>query len=168
MTIFLIGMMGVGKSTVGKRLSNKLGIAFVDLDLQIEEMEKKTITDIFNQDGEAYFRMIESVALKKNIQKNAVVSCGGGIVLKKENHHILKSGMTIYLKANIHQLEKRISNSNHRPLLANKKLSEELKNILNKREDKYLELSTMAIDTNNNTSSEVTNQIYEYITHEKN
>ena len=87
MKIFLIGMMGSGKTSVGELLSKSLNLKFVDIDQVIQKEEGETINGIFKKNGEAYFREIESITLKK-IKDYAIVSCGGGIIKKEATIHI--------------------------------------------------------------------------------
>ena len=92
MRVILIGFMGVGKTSVGKKLAKKLNFDFIDTDYEIEILANKTIPDIFEQDGEKHFRKLESIILKKFIKKeDVVISTGGGIITTKENYNILKS-----------------------------------------------------------------------------
>ena len=86
MRVILIGFMGVGKTSVGKRLAKKLNFDFIDTDYEIELVEKKSISKIFEQDGEKYFRKLENNLLKDLVKNdNIVISTGGGIITTKEN-----------------------------------------------------------------------------------
>ena len=116
--IILTGMMGAGKTTVGKELATIMNCNFIDLDETIEKNYGK-ISDIFKQKGEEYFRQIETLELKKlNIQETFVLSTGGGIVLKDENIKILQTlGYVFYLEASTDTIYERIKNQKHRPLL---------------------------------------------------
>ncbi|SHF21292.1 3-dehydroquinate synthase [Marinitoga hydrogenitolerans DSM 16785] len=116
MPIYLIGMMGSGKTTIGKILSNVLNKKFIDLDVEIEKRERKKIKMIFSQNGEKYFRDIETKILKKTESEDAIISTGGGIILKKENREILKKHKTFFLYVPIEELIKRV-NIENRPLL---------------------------------------------------
>ena len=92
MRVILIGFMGVGKTSVGKKLAKKLNFDFIDTDYEIEILANKTIPDIFEQDGEKHFRKLESIILEKFIKKeDVVISTGGGIITTKENYNILKN-----------------------------------------------------------------------------
>src|SRR4030042_3928468 len=98
--IYIIGFMGSGKSTAGKRLASALGWSFVDLDRKIEEFAGKTIPQIFSQDGEDYFRKIEADVLRSagKLMKT-VISTGGGTPCHGENmDFMVKTGVTVYLK----------------------------------------------------------------------
>ena len=107
MTIYLIGMMGVGKSTVGKILAEKMKLLFIDLDSEIEKSSQKSVSEIFNEDGENHFRKLESEQLKQ--YSGSVVACGGGITLDKKNRqYINKNGIVVLLTASINELFKRL------------------------------------------------------------
>ncbi|MCJ7449823.1 MAG: shikimate kinase [Bacteroidales bacterium] len=118
--VYIIGFMGSGKSTAGKKLAGKLGWAFIDLDKKIEEKSGKTISRIFSSDGEDFFRKIEAEVLKsmKN-QTETVISTGGGTPCYGDNmDFMLKTGVTIYLKRTPAQLKKRLAESSgKRPLI---------------------------------------------------
>ena len=120
--IYLIGMMGSGKSTIGEKLANNLNMEYVDIDDDIESVHQMTIVDIFNQLGEKKFREIESAYfLEKAKQTNQVFSTGGGIILNIENRDILKNnGRTFFLETDCKILLNRIKNISSRPLLDNK------------------------------------------------
>ncbi len=112
--------MGAGKSTVGEILSASIGYKFIDLDRLIEETTNRKIPEIFSELGENQFRNLETEHLVKvsKIGENAVISTGGGIVLKPKNLTIMESsGTTIYLKAGIETIWERIKDDNGRPLL---------------------------------------------------
>jgi len=118
--IYIIGFMGSGKSTAGKKLASLLGWSFIDLDKRIEEYTGKTIPEIFSQLGEDYFRKIEAGILKNLISDtNTVISTGGGTPCHGDNmDHMLKTGLTLYLKLTPGQLKSRLSESpGKRPLL---------------------------------------------------
>ncbi|HNS67778.1 MAG TPA: shikimate kinase, partial [Mesotoga infera] len=117
MRVFLVGMMGSGKSTIGKILSSVLDLEFVDMDSEIEARSGKTVEKIFEDDGEGVFRKLERNLLKELVKKEGiVVSTGGGIVLDTVNRRTLKKENTIYLKLPPADLFKRVDTLN-RPLL---------------------------------------------------
>lgn len=119
-TIYIIGFMGCGKSTTGKKLASYLNWTFVDLDGKIEEFCGKTIPQIFSEDGESYFRQIESEVLKNlNTDSKTVISTGGGAPCFEDNmDFMLNKGLTIYLKLTPAQLKKRLIDSKgKRPLI---------------------------------------------------
>lgn len=167
MIVYLIGMMGSGKSSVGKLLANKLQFSNIDIDKEIEKDEKLSIKEIFEKKGENYFREIESKYLLRK-RKLAVVSCGGGIILNKKNREFLKtSGYTIYLKSSIPTLEKRLLNENGRPLLSNDNLKETLINIYSKRKTLYTSATNTTIITDRRSVKEVCELIIKKLKIEK-
>ena len=167
MIFYLIGMMGSGKSSVGKLLANKLQFSNIDIDKEIEKDEKLSIKEIFEKKGENYFREIESKYLLRK-RKLAVVSCGGGIILNKKNREFLKtSGYTIYLKSSIPTLEKRLLNENGRPLLSNDNLKETLINIYSKRKTLDTSASNTTIITDRRSVKEVCELIIKKLKIEK-
>ena len=118
-SIFLIGMMGSGKSSTGPILAEILKYKYVDLDVLIEKLTKKTIDKVFRDEGEEYFRGLETQCLQEIIKlPSVVVSTGGGVVLKKENWGILRQGIIVWLDINKEIALKRLnSKDNIRPLL---------------------------------------------------
>nr|WP_297307274.1 shikimate kinase [uncultured Flavobacterium sp.] len=120
--IILLGYMGSGKSTIGQILSNATNLAFYDLDKYIEERQQKSIKEIFQTDGEIYFRKIEHQYLNDilNLNEEAIISLGGGTPCYANNHlHFEKENVfSYYLKASIKTLSERLEKeSSKRPLL---------------------------------------------------
>ena len=112
--------MGVGKSAAGKLLAEKLEHDFFETDSLVEKTADKDINQIFKDSGESVFRAVETTVLKKvSIERNAVISCGGGIILREENRKIMsESGTTVFLNASPETLLSRlIESKNSRPLL---------------------------------------------------
>ena len=159
--VILTGMMGSGKTTVGKELATILNYNFIDLDEIIENKYGK-ITDIFSQKGEKYFRELETQELKNlENQSNFVLSTGGGIILKDENIKILKDlGQVFYLSAKSETIYNRIKNQRHRPLLNTQNPKNTIEEILSKRLEKY-EKSGEKIITDNKNAKEIAGEIYE-------
>ena len=118
-SIYLIGMMGSGKTSTGRPLAKRLGYGFVDADAVIEQVAGCTIPEIFERDGEAGFRSIESQVLNAISQRHSlVVATGGGVVTKPENWGQLHSGIVVWLDVNRAQLIERLrDDSTQRPLL---------------------------------------------------
>ena len=138
--LVLTGMMGVGKSTVGKILSKKLGFNFIDIDKIIEKKEKNSINSIFKIKGETYFRKLETeITLRKLKEDNAVISLGGGAFLDKIIRKNVKiSAISFWLDVNTQELVRRLKNSKRRPLLHNKNLTKTINEIYLKRKKTYI------------------------------
>jgi len=140
MNIVLIGFMGCGKSTIGKKIARHLNYEFIDIDKEIEKIENKSISDIFNEKGESYFRILENKFLVNNTFKNTVLSVGGGTPCFNDNMEILnKIGQTVYINMNVRGLANRLINAKQkRPLIedyksSNKELEVRINNLLNER-----------------------------------
>lgn len=152
--IYIIGFMGSGKSSLGKKLAASLGWSFIDLDKKIEELAGKSIPDLFSHDGEEKFRSLETEALKGIVSnKNMVVSTGGGTPCHGNNmDYMLETGITIYLKLTPAQLEYRLlGSSGERPLLKNipdEKLYDFIKEKLSTREKWYNRANFIVEGTN--------------------
>lgn len=139
--IYLIGMPGSGKSEVAKTLSQKLNTTCIDLDKEIEKHAHMFVHDIFDNYGEEAFRLKETEALKETVSTNAVISCGGGIVLNNKHKSLMKEGIVIYLMVDVDMIESRIEGSSHRPLLKKKSL----KQLFDERMFKYLDFADVTI-----------------------
>jgi shikimate kinase len=162
MNIYLIGMMGSGKSTVGKTLSEKMHKPFVDLDSEIEKAAGKSISEIFDIDGEEQFRKMETKQLKQ--YSESIVACGGGIVLKDENREFInENGIAILLLATMGELTQRLSNSGNRPLLADDNTEEALTKLWMERQIDYLETANFTIETDGKNPEELTEKILLHI-----
>ena len=125
--VYLIGFMGVGKTTIAKLLADKLKLPFYDTDLEIEKGENKSVSEIFKQEGELNFRMLETELLKQYNSKG-IVACGGGLSIHNNNMELINSkGISIYLKASANHLYNQLKdNKQSRPLITNL-TNEELK-----------------------------------------
>jgi shikimate kinase len=148
--IFLVGFMGAGKSTVGKILAEKTGYSFYDADQYIEEKAGTTITQIFAEHGEPYFRDLESEAtqeLAKN--ENQVIATGGGVVQRDRNWDAMKeNGVTVYLKASVETIWERIKDDTTRPLLQVENPVETARELLNKRTPMYEKADIIVLTDN--------------------
>ncbi|MBE7709554.1 MAG: shikimate kinase [Cyanobacteria bacterium SIG32] len=158
--IVLIGMMGSGKTTVGKQLAELLGWTFIDLDEEIEKRENKKISQIFNDNGEQYFRKTEKEAIKEFINnEKTILSLGGGAFENEESQKLLKEKSTvIFLKASCQKIFERIKNEIHRPLLHKNFSIETIEFILQKRQKNY-DKAHHKIITDNKTPQEIANEI---------
>ncbi|MBZ4644726.1 MAG: shikimate kinase [Petroclostridium sp.] len=137
--IVLTGFMGTGKSTVGKHVAGELDMGFIDTDHIIEHEQGMTISEIFSQKGEAYFRELESKVVEKVAQQeNMVIATGGGVVLRSENmQNLRKNGIIIRLKADVETILRNTSQNSNRPLLQHGDLRSRIEAILNQREAYY-------------------------------
>jgi shikimate kinase len=167
--IVLTGLMGSGKTTVGKELAHKLNKIFIDTDELIENEEKLTINEIFSKFGESCFRNLETDMIKKVCKSgDQIISTGGGIVEKPENIKILKKkGIVIYLYAPVDELYNRIKNEKNRPLLNNDAPKWALEKLFKKREALY-EQCDVKIETTDKTIDEIVQEIIEKFENSKN
>ncbi len=158
MNIYLIGMMGSGKSTLGISLSEKIQKPFVDLDSEIEKAAGKSITEIFDIDGEEQFRKMETKQLKQ--YSESIVACGGGIVLNNANRKFInENGIAILLLASMGELTQRLSASNSRPLLADDNMEEALTKLWMERLIDYLDTANFTIETDGKNPEQLTEEI---------
>ena len=147
--IFLIGLMGAGKTTIGRQIASELSLDFYDSDHEIEERTGVTITHIFDIEGESGFRKRETTVLDELTQKKGIVlATGGGAILKSENRQFLMSrGTTIYLYASIETLVERTSKDRNRPLLQIGNPQTKLEELFEVRDPLYRETADVIIDT---------------------
>jgi shikimate kinase len=136
--LVLLGMMGSGKSTIGKLIAKKLNLDFIDIDYLIEEQTGITILELFKKKGEVYFRILEEkISIKALKSKNSVISLGGGgFINEKIRKEVLMNNISIWLNLDSRDLIKRIKNSKKRPLAFNLNDSE-LLDLINKRSKIY-------------------------------
>ena len=156
----LTGMMGVGKSTIGKALSRSLSMEFIDIDKIIEKKIKLTIEEIFKEKGEIFFRKLEEKITLEEIEKsNKIISLGGGAFMnKKIRDCVISYTKSFWLHIDVNQLAKRLDNSKKRPLLINKNVTLTLEKIYNERKNIYA-LANHKIDCNNLTTNLIINKI---------
>ena len=149
--ICIMGLMGSGKSVIGKDLSKYLNFKFYDTDKEIELMTKKSINEIFEKDGESYFRKIEEkICLQLLTKNNCIISLGGGSIINKNiRKAINQNSYSIYLEVNLDNLENRLKSSKKRPLLnKNSNNKETLKKLYNERR-KFYEKADFIVNNNN-------------------
>ncbi|MFZ4729295.1 MAG: shikimate kinase [Pseudanabaena sp.] len=163
--IFLIGMMGAGKSTVGKHLAQKLGYNFLDTDPLIEKCAGKPIPEIFAKDGEDTFRDLEQQVLSQvSAYTRLVVATGGGIVMRSLNWSHLHDGIVVWIDVPIETLHKRLKTaSEQRPLLQTANPLQTLNDIYSQRRDRYAQADISIMVTANETSEAVCDRLFEMI-----
>lgn len=155
--IYLIGFMGVGKTSVSKDLGKILNRLVIEIDEIVEMNSNMSISNIFSEFGEDYFRNLETEALS-SIQgdTNVVVSTGGGIVTREVNVDIMKKeGIVVLLKAKPETVYNRLKDTNTRPILNNNMNVEFISDLMAKREDLYNRVKDIEIETDNKTIREV-------------
>ena len=163
-SIYLIGMMGSGKTSTGRPLAKRLGYGFVDADAVIEQVAGCTIPEIFQRDGEEGFRLIESQVLNAISQRHSlVVATGGGVVTKPENWGQLHSGIVVWLDVDQAKLIERLRNdSTQRPLLQQPDPEAALENLLQQRRPLYGE-ADLTVVINDETPDDVADGILQLL-----
>lgn len=147
--IILIGFMGCGKSTIGVKLSYRLRRPMLDTDKLIEKEEGRTVSEIFETDGEEYFRKLETACIEKLITTTheQIISVGGGLPVREENHAPLKKlGTVVYLRARAETVYERVKHDKTRPLLQGDNPQEKIRTLMEKREAVYEAVSDVVID----------------------
>jgi len=147
--LILVGMMGSGKTTMGRALARHLGKAFADSDEEIQKRTGVTIPHIFDIEGEAGFRQRETIALRDLLEReNLVLATGGGAVLKEQNRALLQeNGIVIYLKANVHDLWQRTRHDQNRPLLQTEDPHAKLAELFRLRDPLYQQVSDIVVQS---------------------
>ena len=160
--ISLVGFMGTGKSSVGKALAKKLGRPLVDIDRLIEEDEERKISDIFEKDGEPYFRKLEKAALESASKRQGlVITTGGGAMLDPQNIETLRrSGWLICLSAKPETIYERVKDTRHRPLLKGGDVLSEIRRLMEIRQPFYAK-ADFYFQTDGRTAEEVASEILE-------
>ncbi|AJD43047.1 shikimate kinase [Rhizobium sp. SEMIA 4085] len=139
--LILVGLMGAGKSSVGRIVAHQLGIPFIDSDGEIERVSRMTISELFAAYGEDEFRALETRVMKRLLKNGPrVVSTGGGAFINdRTRKHIKKSGLSVWLKADLDVLWERVSKRDTRPLLKTENPRQTLENLMNARYPIYAE-----------------------------
>lgn len=148
-SVFLVGPMGAGKTTVGRRLAQSLGLDFVDSDEEIERRTGTTIPIIFEIEGEAGFRRREHKVLAElTARPGLVLATGGGAVLLPENRELLRSrGTVVYLRTSVSEQMRRTRSSTQRPLLATPNPEQRLRQLALEREPLYEAVADITVDS---------------------
>ena len=159
--IFLIGFMGVGKSTVSNALQNTFAMDVVEMDEMIAKKNNMSISEIFDLHGEAYFRNEETNLLKEvGNEKNKIVSCGGGVAMREINvQEMRKSGKIILLTAKPETILERVKENHDRPLLENNKTVEYVSELMEKRRPAYEAAADIVIATDGKSANEICEEI---------
>ena len=159
--LFLVGLMGAGKSTIGRHLAKSLGMEFVDSDHEIERRTGASIPLIFDVEGEAGFRQREKKVIDELTQRDGIVlATGGGAVLDPENRACLRErGKVIYLYATIEQLLARTAKDRNRPLLQTADPRARLQELLLARDILYREVADLVVDTGGRTARSTEREI---------
>lgn len=159
--IYFIGLMGAGKTTIGRLLAKQMGKNFYDSDVEIERKTGVKIPLIFELEGEEGFRKRETAVIEELSQLNdVVVATGGGAVLLPENRAFLKNnGKIIYLRAKVNDLYQRTRNDKSRPLLQGGNIKQKLEKLYVARDPIYSSLADYIVDTGAQSAAEITNHI---------
>ena len=165
--IVLVGLMGSGKTTVGKRIAQELGYPFVDSDDVVASVAGKSVRELFTQDGEARFRQCESDAIKSVLvgrKSSVVLATGGGAVISSENRSLIseQASNVVWLDASVDDLVVRTKQSAARPLLDGDAAAT-LQSLSNQRSAWYEEVATVRIDTRGKTVAKVCSAVMEAI-----
>ncbi len=160
-SIFLVGPMGVGKTTIGRQLAELLQYEFVDSDREIERRTGATIPWIFDVEGEEGFRKREQAVIDELTKVSSIVlATGGGAVISAENRHLLKErGTVVYLRADIEELLSRTRRDKNRPLLQTDNPGQKLKDLMAEREPWYMEVADLVFDTRQKNSQTSARQL---------
>lgn len=160
--IVLIGFMGTGKTTNGRRIARKLHKDFIDTDFLIESRENIKIEDIFKRYGEKYFRKLESRIIKEiSTKKNKVISTGGGTILNPKNIQLLKkNGYVFFLESSMDNIIYNLKNSyKKRPLLEKKDWINEVEKLLSQRRKLYYDSADFVIRVDNKNHYHIVNEV---------
>jgi shikimate kinase len=162
--IFLVGPMGVGKSTIGRQLASMLHKSFKDSDHEIEKRTGVDIPTIFDIEGEEGFRKRETGIIDElSGETNLVLATGGGVVLKAENRRALRRGFVVYLSASVETLVDRTRRDRSRPLLQNTDKRQKIVELMEIRDPLYREEADLVIDTDGRSPKAVAREIIEQL-----
>jgi len=162
--LYLIGLMGTGKTTIGSLLAQELGYRFIDTDAVIVQAAGKSVNEIFTQDGETAFRQLESHVLAQVCAyTNLVIATGGGIVLKQENWGYLHHGLVVWLDVPVEIICQRLAEDTTRPLLQDADPEDKLRSLLSNRRSLYsqadLHMTILQEETPEQTTTRIINTI---------
>ena len=160
-SIFLIGFMGAGKSTIARALQRELGVPLIEMDERIVKEQGMSINDIFAQYGEDHFRDIESqLIVDIGKEEPSIVSCGGGVVVRPQNTQNMKEiGRIVFLKATPETIYERVKNSTDRPILNGHMNVEYIAELMEKRRALYEAAADITIQTDGKTREQICEEI---------
>lgn len=162
--IFLIGPMGVGKSTIGRQLANLLNKDFMDTDHEIEKRTGVDIPTIFDIEGEEGFRKREAAVLDEMTSgSNLVLATGGGVILLEDNRRALRRGFVVYLSASLETLIERTRRDKSRPLLQNTDRQKKIKELMTERDPIYRQESDIIVETDGRSAKAVAKEIVDQL-----
>ncbi len=161
--IYLVGLMGAGKTTIGRQLARALSVPFYDSDKAIEERTGVDIPTIFEFEGEEGFRDREQKMIEQMTQRDGIVlATGGGAILREENRRLLKeNGFIVYLQCSVERILERTRRDTQRPLLQTDNPRDRIENLFEQREPLYLSCADFKVDTGVMQSKEVVSYILE-------
>lgn len=159
--IVLIGFMGCGKTTLGKKLSMRLKYSFIDTDRYIERKEGITIAQIFQEKGEAYFRDLEKSTVELlSKEYGNIIATGGGIIKNEDNMHMLKeTGIIVYLRATPEHIFRNIANDDTRPLLQGGDKLEKIRVLMEERRELYEKYADVTVSVSSGNVNQITERI---------
>lgn len=159
--ILLIGFMGTGKTTVSGKLKEVTGMPEIDMDAYIVEKEGRAISEIFEKEGEEYFRTVETKCLTEILDKKGViVSCGGGVVVKDENVSYMKDkGVIVLLTATPETVYNRVKDSTDRPILNGNMNVSYIASLMEKRRERYLSVADIIVETDDKQVDQIVEKI---------
>ena len=164
MNIVLIGFMGSGKSTMGIRLSYRMKQPYIDTDKYIERRVGRSISDIFNTDGEEAFRRMETEALQSLIAdgiKDHVIATGGGMPMNEANHAMLKQlGVVVWLRIRPDSVLERLSSDTPRPLLQRPDREEVIRRLMEERAPMYGKCADVIVDVDDKRVERIMDEIF--------
>jgi len=165
--IFLVGMMGAGKTTIGKLLARQLGKTFIDCDEEIQRRTGVTVTHIFDVEGETGFRKRESAVIQELVLlDNVVLATGGGAVLSATNRaELARNGTVVYLKGSVHDLWQRTRHDRNRPLLQTSDPLGRLKELYRQRDPLYTEVADLIVPSGKQSAQSLVNKLQGELEH---
>lgn len=163
MSVILTGFMGTGKTTIGRQLARRLGKQFIDTDRQIEQLEGRSVADIFATAGEAYFRSVERRVVAQVVKMDAVVATGGGAIVDPVNLEQMRAaGPIICLSADIDVILQRTASDDSRPLLGASERQHRIEALLHQRAAAYAQ-ADVTIDTSHRNTDAILDEILAFL-----